>query len=391
MKNFSQRHSHLLHSTLSHSEFQHPSPLPSFKPLFKLEENQGTSSFDQTDVDNDYLHNPATQLQLADLELGLSWPAGTGGYPQMLQYSHLRLPIPNVRTGVAFVQQLGNPISPLQPAYHFFDDAILRTPWSSPEFSSCRPVPTGDDEEDMIDDKPYARLIYDALMQAPDHRMMLRDIYEWFRKNTTKAQDNATNGWQNSIRHNLSMNKAFENDREQGRGSARKANSVWALTGDAILHGVQSTTRYRKSGGGRRTLISRTPALQRQKSGARGGRAARRSARYRHQDQVYLDHPTPSSCSPDTPSYSDVSDSGFDNPDFHPGFRSCPLTPLEGQSQLTGDTIQQVFMSPWDPSAFDSHRSGYDLESTSQVRDLLLQPSDNQYMGCIGDLHTSAI
>lgn len=206
MKDFSQRHSHLLHSTLSDSEFQHNSPLSSFRPLVKIEEDPGPSSFNQAHMDDDYSHNPATQLQLTDLELEPSWPTGTS-YPQMVQYGPLPLPISNIGNGVAFWQQLRTPISPTQPAYHFFDDVALHTPWSSPEFSSCRPVPTVEDEEDMIDEKPYARLIYDALMQAPDHRMMLRDIYEWFRKNTTKAQDNATNGWQNSIRHNLSMNK----------------------------------------------------------------------------------------------------------------------------------------------------------------------------------------
>lgn len=56
-------------------------------------------------------------------------------------------------------------------------------------------------------DKPYARLIHEALMQAPGHRMMLRDIYDWFIRHTTKPSESGTNGWQNSIRHNLSMNQ----------------------------------------------------------------------------------------------------------------------------------------------------------------------------------------
>ena len=61
--------------------------------------------------------------------------------------------------------------------------------------------------EDNSGDKPYARLIHEALMQAPGHRMMLREIYDWFLQNTTKPQESGTNGWQNSIRHNLSMNQ----------------------------------------------------------------------------------------------------------------------------------------------------------------------------------------
>ena len=56
-------------------------------------------------------------------------------------------------------------------------------------------------------DKPYAQLIYAALMQAPGHRMLLRDIYDWFILNSRKPHESGTNGWQNSIRHNLSMNQ----------------------------------------------------------------------------------------------------------------------------------------------------------------------------------------
>lgn len=54
-------------------------------------------------------------------------------------------------------------------------------------------------------DQPYAQLIYRALLDAPHHTMILKDIYEWFRRNTDKAAAE-TKGWQNSIRHNLSMN-----------------------------------------------------------------------------------------------------------------------------------------------------------------------------------------
>lgn len=53
---------------------------------------------------------------------------------------------------------------------------------------------------------PYAKLIYRALMGAPGHQMVLKDIYEWIAQNTDKARDPAFKGWQNSVRHNLSMN-----------------------------------------------------------------------------------------------------------------------------------------------------------------------------------------
>lgn len=54
-------------------------------------------------------------------------------------------------------------------------------------------------------DEPYAQLIYRAFMSRPDKSMTLQEIYQWFRENTDKSKSEGK-GWQNSIRHNLSMN-----------------------------------------------------------------------------------------------------------------------------------------------------------------------------------------
>ena len=55
----------------------------------------------------------------------------------------------------------------------------------------------------------YANLIYQALMEAPGHKMILRDIYAWIAQNTDKAKDPSSKGWQNSVRHNLSVNDVY--------------------------------------------------------------------------------------------------------------------------------------------------------------------------------------
>lgn len=57
-------------------------------------------------------------------------------------------------------------------------------------------------------DEPYAQLIYRAFMSTPNKSMTLQEIYQWFRENTDKAKSEGK-GWQNSIRHNLSMNGVF--------------------------------------------------------------------------------------------------------------------------------------------------------------------------------------
>lgn len=56
-------------------------------------------------------------------------------------------------------------------------------------------------------DQPYAQLLYQCLSEAGGHQMALRDIYDWFRRNTDKCANEELRGWQNSIRHNLSMNQ----------------------------------------------------------------------------------------------------------------------------------------------------------------------------------------
>jgi hypothetical protein len=56
--------------------------------------------------------------------------------------------------------------------------------------------------------------MYRAFMSRPDYSMTLQDIYQWFRENTDKAKSESK-GWQNSIRHNLSMN-AVSNTTQPG-------------------------------------------------------------------------------------------------------------------------------------------------------------------------------
>lgn len=81
------------------------------------------------------------------------------------------------------------------------------------EVASHTSVGCGDDGMSMDGDndgdkaEPYAKSLFRCLRDAPAHTMVLREIYDWFKANTDKARDPGSTGWQNSIRHNLSMNK----------------------------------------------------------------------------------------------------------------------------------------------------------------------------------------
>ncbi|VDL61474.1 unnamed protein product [Hymenolepis diminuta] len=81
-------------------------------------------------------------------------------------------------------------------------------------------------------DKPpysYAELIKKAIKSSPQHKMTLNEIYEWICKNFPYYRE-GQNGWKNSIRHNLSLNRSFRKvarrPNEPGRGS------FWRIIGD---------------------------------------------------------------------------------------------------------------------------------------------------------------
>ncbi|MCJ1394186.1 hypothetical protein MMC18_007064 [Xylographa bjoerkii] len=72
----------------------------------------------------------------------------------------------------------------------------------------------------------YAALIGMSIMRAPNRRLTLAQIYKWI--SDTFSHYRATEaGWQNSIRHNLSLNKAFIKQ-ERPKDDPGKGN-YWAI------------------------------------------------------------------------------------------------------------------------------------------------------------------
>jgi hypothetical protein len=57
----------------------------------------------------------------------------------------------------------------------------------------------------------YAVIIYHALMSVPERKMILADIYDYYRK-AQPERALKDDGWKNSIRHNLSMNGVSTNN-----------------------------------------------------------------------------------------------------------------------------------------------------------------------------------
>lgn len=97
------------------------------------------------------------------------------------------------------------------------------------------------------DTKPpfsYSTMISQAILSTEDHMMFLADIYEWISSNYAYYRFKKP-GWHNSIRHSLSLSKAFErvprNQNEPGKGmkwrivqSYKEEFCQKALMGDII-------------------------------------------------------------------------------------------------------------------------------------------------------------
>lgn len=73
----------------------------------------------------------------------------------------------------------------------------------------------------------YVALIFMAIQSSPLKKMTLSEIYTWITDNFDWFAKRDKKGWQNSIRHNLSLNECFVKEARPG-GQEKKGN-YWTL------------------------------------------------------------------------------------------------------------------------------------------------------------------
>ncbi|KAI5865832.1 hypothetical protein GGS23DRAFT_616947 [Durotheca rogersii] len=231
-------------------------------------------------------------------------------------------------------------------------------------------------------EEPYAVLIHRAFMSRETHAMTLQELYQWFRENTDKGKSE-NKGWQNSIRHNLSMNHAFiKRDRQPRPGEPLtesgepKKSTEWVLE-DWAVQGVQSTTRYRSKGTSNRRGgalgshgRSRANLSGRANSGRKGGlsaskskAASRRATLIQRRNDVAADRASSSSSMTTltgTTQHHPVRDMMYNQQ--HMGFQ-YPLPNFRTESATPANPVvanEMLFTPPLHPAglpATDSHHS----------------------------------
>ncbi|KAG0206031.1 Forkhead box protein J2 [Mortierella sp. GBA30] len=119
----------------------------------------------------------------------------------------------------------------------------------------------------------YSFLITTAILESPQQQLTLNDIYEWVMDRYPWYRT-AINGWKNSIRHNLSLNKAFMRvprpQNEPGKGSYWKLDPNHQNPLDQPHNGGSGAGGSARTG---RNSSRRSSAGQRGASG-RGNRRA---------------------------------------------------------------------------------------------------------------------
>lgn len=169
------------------------------------------------------------------------------------------------------VEQKIAPRKPLQEAAPLKENKPVKKASVAPSSPSQIHIPNWDEMPPVSDDgkKPaysYATLIGMAILRAPERRLTLAQIYKWI-SDTFAYYNCSDHGWQNSIRHNLSLNKALVRQErpkdEPGKGSywTIKPGLEYQFMGGRGAQKRSTTTTTKKSSNSKKPSSSPLPPL----------------------------------------------------------------------------------------------------------------------------------
>ena len=147
--------------------------------------------------------------------------------------------------------------APLKRAYSSVEtceDACAKRTRFEDAVSSALPDPQSFPVLEDDGNKPqisYASLIGMAILRSPERKLTLSQIYKWISDSFSHYRRAPDSGWQNSIRHNLSLNKAFCKE-ERPKNDPGKGH-YWV-----IKPGLESQFVHKEKGSRRPTSSSST-------------------------------------------------------------------------------------------------------------------------------------
>ncbi|KAG6015905.1 hypothetical protein E4U54_002745 [Claviceps lovelessii] len=154
-----------------------------------------------------------------------------------------------------------------------------------------------DDNQHIKPQYSYAQMITQAILKAPDGKLNLNGIYTFIMNSYSYYRHQQASGWQNSIRHNLSLNKSFDkvarSTDEPGKGMK------WQIVPEARDEMVRNAYKIGRGGHrgssapsspshlnyitqGPRDMLSRDPASARKRRTSPGLSPPRSSFRASH-------------------------------------------------------------------------------------------------------------
>lgn len=132
------------------------------------------------------------------------------------------------------------------------------------EDMDSKDLPSPESFPPLLDDgsKPahsYAQLIGMSILRAPNRRLTLAQIYKWI-SDTYSFYNALDAGWQNSIRHNLSLNKAFIKQ-ERPKDDPGKGN-YWAIQPGMEHQFIKDKNVQKRTGPNENVSVHSLPPLQ---------------------------------------------------------------------------------------------------------------------------------